>query len=222
MRILLAEDDHFLARGLVMALEGSGYNLTHTDNGAEADRAVASGEYDLLILDLGLPEVDGLEVLRRIRQRQQTLPVLILTARHSIPDRVRGLDLGANDYLAKPFDLSELEARIRVLLRKQFWNNRTVITHGDIEFETTSQQAKVAGKPIDLTARETKLLEIMLQNSGRVVTKQQLADRICNWEAELTDNAIDILMHRLRKKLSSSGLVVRTIRGLGYMVEKHG
>lgn len=220
MRILLAEDDEFIARGLLLALEESGYFLDHVRSGSDADVAIATDVYDLLVLDLGLPVLDGLEVLKRLRSRQQTVPVLILTARDGIQDRVQGLDLGGNDYITKPFDLSELEARIRSLLRKQYWNNNTEITHGSIVFDTASRRVRVNGEPIELSARELALLEIMLQRRGRVVTKRQLADHLSNWESALTDNAIEILMHRLRKKLETSGFEVRTIRGLGYLVEK--
>lgn len=220
MRILLAEDDNYLSEAIASALRHSGYSVDHVAGGAEADDAAKLCNYDLVILDLGLPGMDGLEVLKKIRERGQAVPVLILTARDSLQDRVHGLDVGANDYLTKPFDLPELEARIRALLRKEQWSNQTLVKHGTLEFDTVGRRLSISGDPVDLSAREIAALEIFLQRVGKVVTKAQLAEHLSNWEDEVTNNAIEIIVHRLRKKLENSDLSLRTIRGLGYLVEK--
>ncbi len=220
MRILLAEDDNYLSDAISHALRGGGYSVDKVLGGEEADQAVRTCNYDLLILDLGLPGLDGLEVLKRMRGRGQTLPVLILTARDTLQDRVKGLDLGANDYLTKPFDLPELEARIRALIRKDLWSNRTIVKHGSLEFDTVDRHLTINGDLVELSARELATLEILLQRSGMIVTKAQLAEHLSNWETEISHNAIEIIIHRLRKKIEHSDLSLRTIRGLGYLVEK--
>jgi two-component system, OmpR family, response regulator len=220
MRILLAEDDGFLATGLALALKDSGYQVDHVSNGVEADLALGVTEYDLMILDLGLPKLDGLEVLRRSRSRGLGLPVLILTARDSLNDRVTGLDVGANDYLTKPFELPELEARVRALLRKDQWSNKLNIACGSLNFDTGTRTASIEGERIDLSAREIAILEILLQNRGRVVSKTKITEHLSSWETEVSFNAIDIAMHRLRKKLEPAGLDIATIRGLGYLIAK--
>lgn len=220
MRILLAEDDQFLANGLCLALGNSGYSVDRVLSGAEADLALNVTAYDLLILDLGLPHMDGLDVLKRLRSKGMRLPVLILTARDGLDDRVKGLDLGANDYLTKPFHLPELEARIRALLRKDMWGNKTEIVCGPITFDTVARTCLVNGASIELSARELAVLEILLQNVGRVVNKTQITERLSSWDTEVTFNAIEIVMHRLRKKLDQTGFTIRTLRGLGYLIEK--
>jgi two-component system OmpR family response regulator len=220
MRILLAEDDQFLANGLSMALSNTGYAVDRVVSGTEADLALGVTKYDLLILDLGLPQLDGLEVLKRLRVKGLSLPVLILTARDGLEDRVLGLDLGANDYLTKPFQLPELEARIRALLRGGHWANKTEIVCGPIRFDTVGRSCVVDGQPLELSARELAVLEILLQNVGRVISKAQITERLSSLEAEVTFNAIEIVMHRLRKKLDHSGFTIRTLRGLGYLIEK--
>ena len=220
MRILLAEDDTYLCDALARALADSGYSIDKVPGGLEAEQALLSCQYDLLILDLGLPGIDGLDLLRRMRTRGQATPVLILTARDSLQDRVRGLDLGANDYLTKPFDLPELEARVRALIRKDLWNNRTIVKHGSLEFDTVDRRLTINGELVELSARELAAVEVLLQRVGTVVTKAQLAAHLSNWEDEITHNAIEIIIHRLRKKLEGTDLNLRTIRGLGYLVEK--
>lgn len=222
MRLLLAEDDLFLADGLSMVLRDNGYLIDVVANGFDADTALANGPYDLLILDLGLPKVDGLELLKRIRARGQNLPVLVLTARDRLEDRVTGLDLGANDYLTKPFQLPELEARIRALLRKDQWANRTRIRFGALEFNTVTRVVQAEGQPLDLSARELAVLEIMLLRLGALVSKEQMIDQLSSWDSEITGNAVGISVHRLRKKLEKHGLTVNAVRGLGYRLEKSG
>lgn len=219
MRILLAEDDDYLASGIALSLRDSGYAIDHVTTGPEADLAVAMTPYDLLILDLGLPMLDGMEVLRRLRGRGQALPVLILTARDNLSDRVAGLDVGANDYLTKPFALPELEARIRALIRKESWGNRVTVELGNVSFDTVSRTVCLEGRNLDLSGRELAVLELLLQRAGRMVSKKQLVDHLSSWEMEITINALEIIMHRLRKKLVGAGLTIRTTRGLGYLLE---
>jgi len=219
MRILIAEDDAIMADGLTRSLRQAGYVVDRVGNGLEADSAVTRGEFDLLILDLGLPKMGGLEVLRRLRARQSGLPVLILTALDGVNDRVRGLDLGADDYLAKPFALSELEARVRALTRRGTAIS-SVLRHGELSYDQVGRVTEVRGKPLDLSARETGLLEILLQRAGRIVSKEQLVERLCEWGEEVSTNAIEVYVHRLRKKIEAGGVRIVTVRGLGYCLEK--
>jgi DNA-binding response OmpR family regulator len=220
MRILIAEDDQLLADGLSMVLRDNGYAIDIAPTGADADAALMSGIYDLLILDLGLPSLNGLEILKRLRDREQTLPVLILTARDRLEDRVLGLDLGANDYITKPFALPELEARIRALLRKNLWSNRREITFGSLSFNTASRVVTANQQVLDLSARELAVLEILLQRLGQAVNKDQITDLVSSWDLEVTGNAIVIAIHRLRKKLEDHGITIKASRGLGYRLEE--
>ena len=219
MRILVAEDDAILADGLRHALHQAGHAVDCVRTGPEADSAIASSEFDLLILDLGLPEMSGLEVLRRLRARQLRLPVLILTAMDAIDDRVRGLDLGADDYLAKPFALAELEARVRALARRGS-SNSPLLCHGTLSYDTVGKVARIDGETVELSARELALLEILLQRPGGMVSKEHLVDRVCEWGEEVSTNAIEVYIHRLRKKLERGGVKIVTIRGLGYSLER--
>ena len=221
MRILIAEDDQVLADGLMRSLRGTGAAVDHVANGSEAEAALlANTEFDLLILDLGLPKMHGLEVLRRLRGRGQTLPVLILTAADGVDERVKGLDLGADDYMAKPFALTELEARVRALTRRGRGAASNVIRHGPLEYDQTGRVAHIDGKLIDLSARELGLLEVLLQRSGRLVSKEQLVERLCEWGEEVSHNAIEVYIHRLRKKIEQGPIRIATVRGLGYCLEK--
>ena len=220
MRILIAEDDAIMADGLTRSLRQAGYVVDRVGTGLEADSAVTRDEFDLLILDLGLPRMGGLEVLRRLRARQSRLPVLILTALDGVNDRVRGLDLGADDYLAKPFALSELEARVCALTRRGSAGVSSVLRYGDLSYDQVGRVTEIRGKPLDLSARETGLLEILLQRVGRIVSKEQLVERLCEWGEEVSTNAIEVYVHRLRKKLEAGGVRIVTVRGLGYCLEK--
>jgi two-component system OmpR family response regulator len=220
MRILLAEDDSVLADGLTRSLRQSGYAIDCVKNGADADTALATQEFDLLILDLGLPRLSGLEVLRRLRARASLLPVLILTAADSIEQRVHGLDLGADDYMAKPFALSELEARVRALTRRGAGGGPTVIRHGPLAYDQVGRSAYIHEQMLDLSARELGLLEVLLARSGRLVSKEQLVDHLCEWGEEVSNNAIEVYVHRLRKKIEVGGVRIATVRGLGYCLEK--
>lgn len=220
MRILIAEDDSILADGLVRSLRQSAYAVDHVKSGVEADTALSMQTFDLLILDLGLPRMSGLEVLRRLRARNSNLPVLILTAADSVDERVKGLDLGADDYMAKPFALNELEARVRALTRRGAGGGPTVVRHGSLSFDQVGRIAYVNEPVIDLSARELGLLEVLLQRIGRLVSKEQLVDHLCEWGEEVSNNAIEVYVHRLRKKIEPSGVRIITVRGLGYCLEK--
>lgn len=220
MRILLAEDDSVLADGLTRSLRQSGYVTDYVDNGMAADTALSTQDFNLLILDLGLPKMSGLDVLKRLRARNSHLPVLILTAADSIEQRVRGLDLGADDYMAKPFSLSELEARVRALTRRGAGGGPTMICHGPLSFDQIGRTAYINDQVLDLSAREVGLLEVLLQRTGRLVSKDQLVDHLCEWGEEVSNNAIEVYVHRLRKKIELGGIRIATVRGLGYCLEK--
>jgi two-component system OmpR family response regulator len=222
MRILIAEDDPILADGLAVSLRDSGYSVDYVATGAEADCAIASFEFDLLILDIGLPKMSGLEVLKRLRGRSRELPVLILTAQDGVEARVRGLDLGADDYLAKPFALEELKARVRALTRRGPAGKPTLIEYGGLAYDRIGRVALVRGESIDLSARELVLLELLLQRADRIVSKTQLLDHMCEWGEEVSTNAIEVYVHRLRRKLEAAGVEIVTARGLGYRIQKAG
>ncbi len=219
MRILIAEDDAVLADGLSRSLKAGGYAVDVVASGDAADTALAAQVFDLLILDVGLPKLSGLEVLRRLRARNSTTPVLILTAADSVEQRVKGLDLGADDYMAKPFDLSELEARARALTRRAAGSAQTVLRHGPLTLDQVGHVATIKDQVLDLSARELGLLEILLQRPGRLVSKEQLVDRLCSWGEEVSNNAIEVYVHRLRKKIEVGGVRIVTVRGLGYYLE---
>lgn len=224
MRVLIAEDDPLLADGLTRSLRGADYAVDCVTDGGEADHVLTAQNYDLVILDLGLPRLDGYEVLRRLRRRGSRTPVLILTARDALDDRVKGLDLGGDDYITKPFDLPELEARVRALIRRGQSGGGSVLSHGSLTLDTVGRRATLAGESLDLSARELGVLEVLMLRSGRVVNKDQLAEQLYGWDEEVGPNAIEVYVHRLRRKLEPAGVTIRTIRGLGYLLEKpaHG
>lgn len=219
MRILVTEDDPIIADGLCRTLRHSGYAVDCVENGVDAETALLNYSYDLLILDLGLPKLSGLEVLRRLRARDSKLPVLILTALDGTNDRVKGLNLGADDYMGKPFDLAEVEARVRALARRSS-GTTPVVQHGSLTYDQVGRVASVNGQTLELSARELGLLEVMLSRVGRLVSKDQLVDHLCGWGEEVSHNAIEVYVHRLRKKVEHAGVKIVTVRGLGYCLEK--
>ncbi len=219
MRVLVVEDNVALSHTLADALRAKGYAVDRVESGEDADTALRTQPYDLVILDLCLPDLDGLEVLRRLRKRKSRVPVLVLTSRDALEDRVQGLNLGADDYLGKPFALAELEARAGALIRRGVGGEAAVIVHGRLALDTAARVARVDGEPIDLPRRELSLLEVLLVHRGRVVAKQALLEKLFDGDEEAGLNAVEIYVHRLRKKLEPAGVRVRTVRGLGYLLE---
>lgn len=219
MRILLVEDNLALADGLCAILRGSGYVVDFVADGASAEAAAAAQAYDLVILDLNLPEMDGLDVLRSMRARQNRAAVMILTARGLPEERVRGLDLGADDYMIKPFDVSEFEARIRVLLRRQAGLRTSLISHGGVTFDLVSRSFSCNGTPLDIPAREIALLELLFLRMGKVVSKEAIVASLTGFDDDLSANAIEQYVSRLRRRLMAHGLTVKTARGIGYYLE---
>jgi len=222
MRILLAEDDSVLADGLSRSLRRSGHAVDHVGDGASADRALRGDAFDLLILDLGLPRLTGLDVLQKVRQRALPIPILILTASDSVEQRVRCLDLGADDYMSKPFALSELEARVRALARRGACAVPALMRFGSLALDQAGRLATLGGRALDLSSRELALLEILLQRAGRLVPKEHLLNHLYEWGDEASHNAIEVYVCRLRKKLEAGAAEIRiaTVRGLGYSLEK--
>ena len=220
MRILIVEDDTMLADGIIRYLKQAGYAVDWADSGDQADSWLAREHYDLAILDLGLPKMDGTEVLRKLRQRGKTLPVLVLTARDALEDRVHGLDLGADDYVIKPIALAELEARLRALTRRGQFGGNPQFVHGPLLLDTSAKRAWLSGVPLELPAREWSVLEFLLPRAGRIVGKEQILQSLCGWNEEISTNAIEAYISRLRAKLEPAGVHIRTVRGLGYLLEK--
>ena len=220
MRILVAEDDAVLSAALARALTQGAYAVDVVDNGDDANRALSVDSYDLVVLDLALPKIDGLTVLRRLRDRRSQVPVLVLTARDSLEDRVKGLDLGADDYMTKPFDLPEFEARVRVLIRRGQQHASNDLKHGRLHFDLAARRVFYGGEPIEFSARELAVVELLMSRQGRVVTKEQMVDRLFGWGEDIGSNAIEVCVHRVRKKLEPFGVEIRTVRGMGYLIEK--
>jgi len=217
MRLLLIEDDVALGEGIHQGLIREGYTVDWVHDGASALHALLSEVFDLAILDLGLPKMDGLTVLRRLREGGSALPVLILTARDATEDRIAGLDAGADDYLVKPFDLSELKARLRALLRRSAGRASVMIEHAGIRLDPSTQQVTYNNDPVSLTPKEYKLLYELLSPPGRVMTRERLIQLLYGWNEEAESNTLEVHIHHLRKKFSSE--LIRTIRGVGYLVE---
>lgn len=220
MRILLVEDDPLLADGLARALKQSAYVVELASDGKAADQWLKTEEFDLVILDLGLPEIDGSEVLQRLRQRKQHTPVLILSARMALEERVRLLNLGADDYVLKPVALAELEARVRALIRRGQSIQDPLITLGRLQLDSLGKRALLEGKALDLTAREWVALEFLAKRVNRIISKEQIAQVLYSWEEEISLNAIEKFISRLRSKLEPAGISIQTVRGLGYFLEK--
>ncbi|MES2452001.1 MAG: response regulator [Pseudomonadota bacterium] len=219
MRLLLVEDDEDLRETIAQVLDMGGHRTDAVDSGEMAEVALRAGHYDLTVLDLGLPDMDGLELLRRIRDRRDATPILILTARDGVEDRIAGLRAGADDYLVKPFALGELEARVEAIGRRL---SGTVVrlTNGALEFDPEVRQTYVDGRLLDLSSRETDILEALMGRVGEVVVKSKLAQQMSNWVREVGTNSIEVYVHRLRKKLAPHDVNIRTIHGLGYLMER--
>lgn len=220
MRLLLVEDDLILKDGLERSFTKLGYAVDVMADGESANQLLTYQEYDVIVLDLGLPKLNGFEVLKRLRGRGNNTPVLILTALEDIQNRVKGLDLGADDYLAKPFELAELEARVRALIRRGVSGGSAKISFGDLVFDTTSRQCMVNEVILSLSAREAALLEILILKATKVVSKAKILEHLCSWDEEMSENAVEVNVSRLRKKLNVFDIEIRTIRGLGYLLAK--
>ena len=220
MYILLTEDNALIASGVVAGLTAQGFRVMHATTAAEAEALLRTVEFDALVLDLGLPDEDGLSLLRRLRQRGVALPVLLLTARDSVADRVSGLQDGADDYLVKPFDLRELAARLHALLRRAAGRASPQVEHGPLRYDPVACQAFLHEQPVDLSRREQVLLQALLQSPGRVLSGEQLKDAVYGLDGEVESNALNVHIHHLRRKLGNG--IVETVRGLGYRLGPAG
>ena len=218
MRILLVEDDKLLGDGVQAGLAQSGFNVDWVRDGIAAELALKTGEYAGVVLDLGLPRLSGLDLLQRLRKLGNKVPVLILTARDSVEDRVRGLDGGADDYVIKPFDLPELAARLRALVRRSSGEAAPTLRVGEIELDAAARSVTFRALPVELSLREFALLQELMLSAGRVLSREQLAQRLYAWGEEIESNAIEVHVHHLRRKLAPE--LVRTVRGVGYMLAR--
>ena len=218
MRVLVVEDDRMIAKGLHTALKQDGYAVDGVSDGRSAAEALRSSRFDVVLLDLGLPERDGLEVLRELRSRGDATPVIIVTARDDVHDRIQGLDAGADDYIVKPFDLDEVAARMRSVLRRAAGRGDPCIRHRGITLDPVSHAVERDGEPVVLSAHEFAVLEALLQRPGTVLSRAQLEDRLYGWSEGIESNAIEVYVHGLRRKLGNDA--IRTLRGVGYFVPK--
>jgi two-component system, OmpR family, response regulator len=216
MRLLLAEDDRMIGASVERGLKQDGFTVDWVQDGRAAELALQEDVHDLLLLDLGLPRRDGLAVLAAMRRRGDARPVLILTARDAIADRVAGLDAGADDYLVKPFELTELAARIRALARRHAGRAEPVITHGALEMRPATREVRMAGEPVALSAREYALLEALLARPGAILSRAQLEEKLYGWNDEVDSNAVEVHLHGLRRKLGADA--IRNVRGVGWMI----
>ena len=216
--MLLVEDDSLLGDGIRAGLRQAGYAVDWVRDGQAARLSLETGEYALLVLDLGLPKLSGTEVLKWLRNRGSTLPVLILTARDTVADRIAGLDAGADDYLIKPFDLDELIARLRALSRRSSGQAAPLLQLGTIELDPASRQVRKQGRIVELSAREFTLLHELMRQAGRVLSREQLEECLYGWGEEVESNSVEVHVHHLRRKLGSS--LIRTLRGVGYVIDK--
>jgi two-component system, OmpR family, response regulator len=218
MRVLLVEDDAMIGEAVLDVLRAEHYAVDWVRDGAMADTALRSETYDLVLLDLGLPKRDGLEVLRSLRGRHSTVPVLVATARDAVGDRVAGLDAGADDYVVKPYDTDELLARVRALIRRSAGRGEPVFSHMGVTLNPATREAAVGGEPVTLSAREWAVLEPMLARPGVVFSRAQLEEKLYGWKDDISSNAVEVYVHGLRKKLGSE--LIQTVRGLGYVVPR--
>lgn len=219
MRILLVEDDAMIGKSVQLGLKREGYAVDWVRDGVAAELAADNGVYDLLLLDLGLPRMDGMELLTRLRGRKLDVPIIVLTARDAVTDRVKGLDAGADDYLVKPFDLDELAARIRALARRKEGRAEPVIELGGLEVNTVTREVKVEGRPVALSAREYALLSALLERPGAPFSRAHLEERIYGWGEEVESNTVEVYIHSLRRKIGSER--IRNMRGVGYLLASH-
>lgn len=218
MRILLVEDDTMIGKSVQIGLKREGYAVDWVRDGVAAELSLANGSYELLLLDLGLPRKSGLEVLAGVRAKKNAIPVLILTARDAVADRVKGLDAGADDYLVKPFDLDELNARIRALIRRQGGRSAPLIEHGELTVNPVTHEVQLRGVPVTLSSREYALLDALLERPGIPLSRSQLEESIYGWGEEVESNTVEVYIHSLRRKLGQ-GLIVN-VRGVGYLIPK--
>ena len=218
MRVLLVEDDTMVGESVRKGLRQEGFAVDWVEDGAAAELALATGVYDLLLLDLGLPKKAGMEVLASLRQKKSTLPVMLITARDAVADRVKGLDAGADDYLVKPFDLDELAARARALVRRRAGNADSVLRLGDLTLNPATHQAEYQGKSLTLSGREFGLLQALIERPGAVLSRAQLEDKLYGWSEEVGSNTVEVYIHGLRKKLGAD--FIKTVRGVGYTVPR--
>ena len=218
MRVLLVEDDTMVGESVRKGLRQEGFAVDWVEDGAAAELALATGVYDLLLLDLGLPKKAGMEVLASLRQKKSTLPVMLITARDAVADRVKGLDAGADDYLVKPFDLDELAARARALVRRRAGNAESVLRSGELTLNPATHQAEYQGKSLTLSGREFGLLQALIERPGAVLSRAQLEDKLYGWSEEVGSNTVEVYIHGLRKKLGAE--LIQNVRGVGYMVPK--
>jgi DNA-binding response OmpR family regulator len=216
MRLLLVEDDAMIGRAVRQGLGDAGFTVDWVTEGRAAELALANGVYDLAVLDLGLPFKDGMAILRELRARREALPVLIVTARDAVPDRIEGLNAGADDYVLKPFDLDELVARVRALLRRHAGGATPLLECGRLTLDTVRREVRHAGQQIQLSAREFALLEALMQRPGAVLSREQLEDAVYGWGEEVGSNAVEVHLHHLRRKLGAE--TIRNVRGVGYKV----
>jgi len=214
MRILLAEDDPMLGDGLRAGLRQQGFQVDWVRDGVAAEREITGGDYQAAVLDLGLPLKDGLDVLQALRARKITTPVLVLTARDAVPDRIKGLDMGADDYVLKPIDLYELGARLRSLVRRSHGQTQEVLTCGDVQMNPAARTVTLGTQEVALSNREFDLLHVLLLNVGRVLSREQLEQQLYSWGHEVESNAVEVHIHHLRKKLRAD--LIQTVRGIGY------
>jgi two-component system response regulator QseB len=214
MRLLLVEDDPMVGEAVRAGLQGDGFVVDWVRDGAAAEAALGAHEPALVLLDLGLPKKGGLDVLRALRARRSPLPVLVITARDTVKDRIAGLDAGADDYLVKPFDLDELSARVRALLRRSAGRATSIVARGPVTLDSATREVKVHGKAVSLSAKEYLLLAALMERPGLVLSRAQLEDRIYGWGEEVSSNAVEVHVHNLRRKLGED--VIRTVRGAGY------
>ncbi|MFA7668322.1 MAG: response regulator transcription factor [Burkholderiaceae bacterium] len=219
MRILVIEDDPTLGHALREFLTQQGYAVDWLQEGSLAVDTVVGQHYDLLLLDLNLPGKSGLDILRELRAASESLPVLILTARDGVEDRVAGLDSGADDYVIKPFELAELAARVRALGRRRVGQTNAVIEAGPLQFDTVGREIRAGGERLNLSVRELSVLEMLMLRVGRVVTKRQIVNSLSAWDADFSENAVEVYIYRLRRRLEGTGASIQTVRGFGYLLE---